>query len=124
MKVFFYYYYRFYRFFDPDPYLAATLGLTALEGLLVNGILNIALAYFFCYDLKAYFMIGVVAIILLINTFYFFTSKKAKDIVKLKPMFFKNHKLSILLVLILSLLIISTLFWTGDLTNRIIDHCH
>jgi len=69
-------------------------------------------------------MIAVFAIIFLTNTFYLFTSKKVKAIVKAKPMFFNSHRLTIVIVLIFSLFVISTLFWAGDYTNRILSHCH
>jgi hypothetical protein len=126
MKAFYYYYYLFYKkiLLDPDPHLATTLGITALEALLVNCILNIVLAYFFCWDLTKYYMLGIVVLILLANTFYFFSSEKAKEIVKSKPILFNSHRFSIVFILLFSILVISTLFWTGDYVNRIIDHCH
>lgn len=125
MNVFYYYYYLFYKkFLDPDPQLAATLGLTALEALFINGILNFILAYFFCWDLSKYYMIAILAIIFLANTFYFFSSKKVKAVVKTKPNFFNSHKMTVVFILVFSLLVISTLFWMGDYVNSILADCH
>jgi hypothetical protein len=125
MRAFYYYYYLFYKkIWDPDPRLAATLGLTALEGFFSVAILNLTLARFFCIDFNIYCFIAVFAIILLANTFYFFTSEKVKVILKAKPKFFNSPKLTIALVLVFSLAVISTLFWTGDYTNHILARCH
>ena len=125
MKVFYYYYYLFYkRILDPDPRLAAILGLTALIGFFLIAVLNVGFAYFFCFNFSKAYMIAVFAIVFLINTFYFFTSTRVKAIVKAKPMFFNNHRLTMSIVLILSLIVISTLFWTGDYTNQILKRCH
>lgn len=126
MKVYYYYYYLFYKkiLLDPDPKLSATLGITALEGFFLTALLNLALAYFFCFDFNKYYMISLFAVLLLVNTFYFFTSTNVKETLKVKPKFFKNHRLTIIVVLLFSLLVISTLFWTGDFTNKILDKCH
>ena len=126
MRVFYYYYYLFYKkiLLDPDPRLAATLGLTALEGFFLIGLLDIILAYSFCWELTKYYMIAILSITLLVNTFYFFTSKKTKEIVKSRPVFFNNHRLTVTIILLSSLLVISTLFWTGDYVNTIIVNCH
>ena len=124
MKVFYYYYYLFYRkIWDPDPRLAAVLGLTSLFGFFLIAVLDIALAYFFCFDFDKYYMIAIFAIIFLINTFYLFTPKKVKAIIEAKPKFLNSHGLTILIVLVFSLFVISTLFWAGDYTNRILSHC-
>jgi hypothetical protein len=125
MRVFYYYYYLFYKkiLLDPDPRLAATLGLTALEGFFLIGLLDIILAYSFCWELTKYHMIAILAITVLVNTFYFFTSKKAKEIVKSKPVFFNNHRLTVTVILLSSLVVISTLFWTGGYVNTIIANC-
>ena len=125
MNVFYYCYYLFYKkILDPDPRLAATLGLTSLIGFFLIAVLNITLAYLFCFDFNKYYIIATFVIIFLFNTFYFFTSKRVKTIVKEKPMFFNSHRLTIVIVLIFSLFVISTLFWVGDYTNRVLGRCH
>jgi hypothetical protein len=124
MKVFYYYYYIFYKaVWDTQPDVSATLGLTALEGFFLIAVFDIAFARFFCFDFNKYYMIGVLAILLLLNTFYFFTSKKVKAIVKAQPKFFNSHRSTIVFVLVFSLIVISTLFWTGDYVNEILDQC-
>jgi hypothetical protein len=124
MNVFYYYYYLFYKkIWDSDPKYAATLGLTAFESFFLVAILNLGFARIFCFDFNKYYMFAVTGIMLLANIFYFFTSEKVAMILKTKPKFFKSHRLTIVFVLLLSLVVISTLFWTGDCTNRILDRC-
>jgi hypothetical protein len=124
MKVIYYYYYLFYqKILDPDPRFAATLGVTSLEGFFLVAIINIFLAHFFCFGVNKYGIIAIFAVTLLANTFYFFTDKRVKVILKEKPVFFSNHKLTILFILVFSLVVISTLFWTGDYVNKILDNC-
>jgi hypothetical protein len=124
MRAFYYYYYLFYKkIWDPDPQVAATLGLTALEAFFLIALFNVALADFFCFDFNKYYMMAVLAITLLANTFYFFTSKNVKAILKAKPKFFNSHRLTVAIVLVFSLAVISTLFWTGDYTNHILARC-
>lgn len=124
MQVFYYYYYIFYKkILDPDPRVAAVLGMTALTGFFFIAVLNIALAYLFCFDFSKWYMLAVFAICLIVNNFYFFTSENVKAIVKAKPMFFHNHRLTVAIVLVFSLVVISSLFWAGDYTNHILARC-
>ena len=91
MKTVYYYYYLFYKkIIDPDPRLAATLGLTALESFFMIQSLGIVCAKLFCYDFTKYHMIAVTALVLLVNVFYFFTNTKINLILKAKPKFFNN----------------------------------
>lgn len=124
MKVVFYYYYLFYqKFLDPDPKLAATLALTVIQAWLINVVFGLFLAGFFCFDFNKYYMIGVLAITFVANTFYFCTSENVNRVLRKKPKFFNNHKLTVVFVLLVSLAIISTLFWAGDYINDILDRC-
>src|SRR5262249_28836615 len=123
-QVFYYYYYLFYqKILDPDPRLAATLGLTALEGYFVNAILNILMARLFCFDWSLYYSLGVVAIVLGLNVFYFFSSRRVTKLLKAKPKFFGSHRWTVVVVWVFSLLVISTLFWIGDYVNGMLDRC-
>lgn len=125
MNVFYFYYYLFYKKFgDPDPWLAATLGFTTLETFFIIAFFDFTSARFFCFEFNKYYMMTVLVITFLANTFYFFTSKKVKLIVKSKPRFFNNHWATIIFILIFSLFVISTMFWMGDCVNRILADCH
>jgi hypothetical protein len=125
MKVFYYYYYLFYRriLLDPDPQLAAILGITSLEGFFLVAFFGIVLAHFFCFDFNKYYMIAAFSIVLLLNIFYFFTPKKVKAIVTAKPRFSNSHHFTVAFVWFFSVSVISTLFWTGDYINIILDNC-
>jgi hypothetical protein len=123
VKVFYYYYYRFYKNWDPDPTLAAKLGLTGLEIFFFDALFNIAFAQLFCFDFNKYYMFGVAVIVTILNLFYLFTSKKVRGIIESEPNLFDSHKLTIITVLVMSLLIISTLFWTFDYVDTILRRC-
>jgi hypothetical protein len=124
MKVLYYYYYLFYqKILDPDPRLAATLGVTSLLGFFLNGVIGVSFAYFFCIDFNKYCMLAVLAGVLLANTFYFYTSKNVLKILKAKPKFFNSNRLTLLFIWVFSIIVISTFFWTGSFINGILDRC-
>ena len=126
MKVLYFYYYLFYKKIlnDSDPKMTAIFAFSFSESLLINGVLNIFLAYCFCWALTKYYMLSILLILLLSNFFIFFTSKKTAELVKSKPKFLDNHKFSIAVTWLFFLITISTLFWTGDYVNSIIAKCH
>ena len=124
MDVFYYYYYLLYKkIWDVNPRLAATLAVTTLIGYSVIVIIDILLIRFFCIDMSKYLMLAVFAIALLINEFYFFTSKKVKAIIRARPMFFNNHRLTIWIVLIVSLFVIAIWMWAGANRTHILREC-
>ena len=125
MRTLYYYYHLFYKtiFKDDDSYFTATLALTASESLLVISILNISSAYFFCWSLNKYYMASITLIILAINMLILFNSEGTKNVEKLKPTFFKNHKLSVALTWLFFLITTSSMFWVGDIVQDIISKC-
>jgi hypothetical protein len=123
MKVFYYYYYLLYKksALDGEPQFTAKLALTASEAFFFIAVLDTGLAYFFSILLSKYVMIAITLILLGLNMFVFFTDKKVKVILESKPKFFQSHVLSIILTWLFFLLTTSTLFWVGDLANKIIS---
>jgi hypothetical protein len=97
--------------------------LTAVEGFFFVAVLNLTLARFFCFDFNKYYMFAVIGIALLANVFYFFTSEKVITILKAKPNIFNSQRLTIFIVLLVSLAVISTLFWTGDCKFNMLSRC-
>jgi hypothetical protein len=125
MKVFYYYYFLFYKSLNDDnPRVTTVLVFSFSESLLVNGVVNIILAYFFCWAMTKYYMLGILVIILLLNFFIFLTPERIKEIVNSKPMFFGSHRLSIAFTLLFFLTTMSTLFWIGYYLDAIIRNCH
>jgi hypothetical protein len=126
MDVIYYYYYLFYCKIvkDDDPHLLTTLALSASEGFALAVSLNIVLIRFFCYQMTKLMMFLPICLFLLFNYFYFNKSGRAKKLVKEKPMFFLNHKLSIIITLLFFMITFSFLFWGGIYTKSLLEfHC-
>lgn len=116
-KVFYYYYFLFYlKLIKADsPHLLTVLVLSLSWSLIVNSIIDFILIYLFKYPLGLFGNIGILALIICIQYFYFIRKNNAKRIVELKPKLFENHNLSIIITIIFFLFTASTLFWVPDL---------
>ena len=99
MKTIYYYYYLFYtkKIKDNEPYATTVFALSMSEGFIVNFVLNVLIIHSYCLALNKWIMIMIQLLIIILNYLYFNKSKRAKKIIKEKPMFFSNHKLSIVL---------------------------
>lgn len=123
IKVFYYYYYLFYSKIlkDDEPHLLTILALTASESFIVNGILDIILSRFFCMSLNKWPMLGVLVLLLTINLFYYHRKGKSKEIIKNKPMFSSNHKLSIIMTLLFFTISLSFIFFGPVYAKKIME---
>lgn len=127
MKVIYYYYYLFYLKIlkDDDPHLLTLLALSASEGFALAVSLNIVLIFFFCYQMTKMMMFLPICLFLLFNYFYFDKSGRARKIVKDKPMFFLNHKLSIVIAALFFIITLSFLFWGAAYTKYLLgNYCN
>jgi hypothetical protein len=126
MSFLFYYYYLFYNNIlnDDDPRITTVLAFSFSESLVINGVLDIAFANWFCWTMTRYYMIGILVVIILSNFFYFFTSAKTKTILKSKPKINNSHGISVLVAWLFFILTTSILFWVGNCVNAIISQCH
>lgn len=126
MDVIYYYCYLFYTKIikDNEPYATTVWALGFSEGFFASIILNIVSIHFWCFSLDKWKMIGIGIMFLLGNYFYFNKSGKAKKIVKIKPMFCNNHRISIILTIIFFAVLISSMFWGPIYTRYLLDeHC-
>lgn len=105
---------------DNQPHATVIFTLSFSTSLLVNGIINIGLAHLINLALNKYIMLGIFIIIIFINYIVFYRAGRAKKIVKEKPMFFNNHKLSIVLTLLYFLFTSSFLFWVAGYVGSIL----
>jgi uncharacterized membrane protein len=123
IKVFYYYYFLFYSrvLKDNEPHLLTTLALSASEGFLINGILQISLARFFCISIDKWPMIGILVLLIGANYLYYHRTGKAKEIVKTKPMFYSNRELSVTLTLLFFIVTLSFLFWEPIYIKQIME---
>jgi predicted MFS family arabinose efflux permease len=122
IKVFYYYYYLFYTKVLPDnqPHVTVIFTLSFSLALLINGLLNILLAYTINYALGSYEMIGIFVMVLGINYLLFYRKGKAKKIIQEQPKFFRNHKISIILTILFFLITASFLFWEAGYVGNIL----
>lgn len=122
IKVFYYYYYLFYTKIIPDSHPHATVIFTLSFSLtlLINGLINIILAYTIQYALSKYEMAGMFVLIMGINYLKFYRNGRAEEIINERPMFFNNHKLSIALTILFFLITASFLFWEAGYVGNIL----
>lgn len=122
MNVFYYYYYLFYTKVLPDnqPHSTVVFTLSFSLSLLVNGLLSIIAASVANYNMSNYIMAGLFVMIIVVNYLVFYRSGKGKRLVKEKPKFYNNHKLSILLTFMFFLITTSYLFWGPILLKSIL----
>ncbi len=123
MNVFYYYYYLFYTKVLPDnqPHLTVVFTLSFSLSLLVNGLLSIIAAYAVNYNMSNYVMAGIFVIIMIVNYLVFYWSGKGKRLVKEKPKFYNNHKLSVLFTFVFFLITTSYLFWGPLLLKSMLE---
>ncbi len=122
INVFYYYYYLFYTKVLPDsqPHSTVVFTLSFSLSLLVNGLLSIIAAYVANYNMSNFIMVGVFVMIIIINFLVFYRSGKGKQLVKEKPKFYNNHKLSVFLTFVFFFITTSCLFWGPILIKNII----
>ena len=123
MKVFYYYYYLFYTKILPDnqPHATVVFTLGFTFSLILNGIINIVLAYVFAVSLGKWEMIGIFALIIVFLYFAYYKNGKGKRIVVEKPKVFNSNLASILSTAMLFILGILALFLQADITRNILD---
>lgn len=123
MDVIYYYYYLFYIkvLKDDEPHLLTTMALSASEGFVLSVTLSILLIKFFCYEMTNLLMFLPICLFLLFNYYFFHKSGRARKIVKEKPMFFSNHKLTTVMVLLFFIVTLSFLFWGAFYTKYLLE---
>ena len=123
MKVIYYYSFLFYTkiLSDDEPHATVIFTLSFTLAISIIGIINIILAYLIDNDLNIYEMIGIFITILGINYWVFIRKGRAKEIIKEKPRFFNNHKISILVTILYFIITNSFLFWTPIYIRHILE---
>ncbi len=123
MDVFYYYIYLFYAKVMPDdyPHLNTVWALGYLFSLIINGLIEIPLAYFFnCYLSTIQ---KVIIIIIVITLFYlkYDRSKGIRIVKKEKPKFFGSKIASIILTVLFFLIGMLFLFFKADVLRKILE---
>lgn len=125
-EVYYYYYYLFYSKIlrDSEPHLVTTMVLSFSEGLFVNYAMDVIGVHMYCtFLLGMWHHLAVVLIIIGINYLVYHRTGRAEKLVKMKPMFFQNHHLSMGLTLLFFLITTSFLFWVGDYNLSVLQEC-
>ena len=107
MDVFYYYIFLFYAKVMPDdyPHTNTVWALGATSVFIVNGLIDIPLAYFFNCYLSTIQKVIIIVIMLLLFYFKYYKSGRGKQIVeKEKPKFFGSKTVSIILTILFFLL--------------------
>ena len=125
LKVFYYNYFLFYTkiLVQPQPHLVTTLALSFVESLFLNGFMDILAVSWFCYKMNKWFMIVITLTVILCNSLILFRADKSERIISEKPLFFRSKKLSMIIVLLSTLLVISWLFWGSFYSRDILSNC-
>ena len=124
MDVFYYYIYLFYAKVMPDdyPHLNTVWALGFIFSLIINGLIDIPLAYFFnCY---LSIIQKVIIIIIVMTLFYLKYDRSGKGIrivEKEKPKFFGSNTASIILTILFFLIGMLFLFFKADVVREILE---
>ena len=123
MDVFYYYIYLFYAKVMPDdyPHSNTVWALGFIFSLIINGLIDIPLAYFFnCYLSTIQ---KVIIIIIVITLFYlkYDRSKGIRIVKKEKPKFFGSKIASIILTVLFFLIGMLFLFFKADVLRKILE---
>ena len=124
MDVLYYYIYLFYAKVMPDdyPHLNTVWALGYLFSLIINGLIEIPLAYFFNCYLST---IQKVIIIIIVMTLFFLkydrSGKGIRIVKKEKPKFFGSNTASIILTVLFFLIGMLFLFFKADVLREILE---
>ena len=124
MDVLYYYIYLFYAKVMPDdyPHSNTVLALGFIFSLIINGLIDIPLAYFFnCY---LSIIQKVIIIIIVMTLFYLKYDKSGKGIrivKKEKLKFFGSNTASIILTILFFLIGMLFLFFKADVVREILE---
>lgn len=125
IHVLYYHYFLFYTRFlkEEQPHFTSCFALSASEGFLINGIIEISSLKYFCYPIGKWPMIVVFLIILGLNYWYYQKLGMGKEIVKKEPLYFKNHRLSVVFSVLFFLITVSWLFWGPIYAKYLLNNC-
>ena len=124
IRVFYYYYFLFYSkvLVQPEPHFVTVLAISFVESLWINAVLDIIALTGFCYKIDKLLMIAITLLLIAINYWNFTKKNNSANIIKSKPLFFKNHKLTTTIIIILSVIGISWLFWGSFYAKYVLEN--
>ena len=125
MKVFFYYYYLFYSKFrhDDDPSFSMITIMSILEYLFFISIIDLIVTIVYCITISTLISILIFILIYFINYLIYIKSLQIKKIIKQKPKFFGSHKISKLITIISTILIVLFYLRLSTYSADIYNNC-
>ena len=124
IDVLYYYIYLFYAKVMPDdyPHSNTVWALGFIFSLIINGLIDIPLAYFFnCYLSTIQKVIIIIIVMTLFYLKYNRSGKGIKIVKKEKPKFFGSNKASIILTVLFFLIGMLFLFFKADVLRKILE---
>ena len=124
MDVFYYYIFLFYAKVLPDdhPHSNTVWALGAISAFIVNGLIDIPLAYFFnCYLSTIQKVIIIIIVMTLFYLKYDRSGKGIRIVKKEKPKFFGSNTASIILTILFFLIGMLFLFFKADVVREILE---
>ena len=124
MDVFYYYIYLFYAKVMPDdyPHSNTVWALGAASAFIINGLIDIPLAYFFnCYLSTIQKVIIIIIVMTLFYLKYDRSGKGIRIVKKEKPKFFGSNTASIILTILFFLIGMLFLFFKADVVREILE---
>ena len=124
MDVFYYYIYLFYAKVMPDdyPHSNTVWALGVTSAFIINGLIEIPLAYFFnCYLSTIQKVIIIIIVMTLFYLKYDRSGKGIRIVKKEKPKFFGSKIASIILTILFFLIGMLFLFFKADVVREILE---
>ena len=124
MDVFYYYIYLFYAKVMPDdyPHLNTVWALGVTSAFIINGLIDIPLAYFFnCYLSTIQKIIIIIIVMTLFYLKYDRSGKGIRIVKKEKPKFFGSKIASIILTVLFFLISMLFLFFKAEVMIKILE---
>ena len=124
MDVLYYYIYLFYAKVMPDdyPHSNTVWALGFIFSLIINGLIDIPLAYFFnCYLSTIQKVIIIIIVMTLFYLKYNRSGKGIRIVKKEKPKFFGSNTASIILTILFFLIGMLFLFFKADVVREILE---
>ena len=124
MDVFYYYIYLFYAKVMPDdyPHLNTVWALGVTSAFIINGMIDIPLAYFFnCYLSTIQKVIIMIIVMTLFYLKYDRSGKGIRIVKKEKPKFFGSKIASIILTVLFFLISMLFLFFKAEVMIKILE---
>ena len=123
MDVFYYYIYLFYVkvMSDNQPHSRTVWALGAISAFIINGLIEIPLAYFFNCYLSTIQKVIIIIIVMILFYLKYDRSKGIRIVKKEKPKFFGSKIASIILTVLFFLISMLFLFFKADVVREILE---